>query len=142
MKTLIFAVFLYVSHSVVAVAADTFVADNLSPGPMISASRALRVYAADARTNNRDELKGELALVSLTEELLVERWRKVNRRDVKSRDAVLAEVDQLTKRVDQLLARVSKSDAGLDHERLMKLKATMDAMVGDFRLRLKTAFFQ
>ena len=142
MKTLIFAVFLYVSHSVLAVAADTFVADDLSPGPMISASRALRVYAADARTTNRDELNGELALVSLTEELILVRWRKVHRKDLKSRDAVLAEVDHLTKRIDELLARVSKVKAKVDHERLSELKASIDVAVDDFRLRLKTAFFQ
>jgi hypothetical protein len=141
MKTLLIALLLCGSQFVPCFAADATVIGDTSPVPVISASRALREFSSDAQTNARDELKSALALVSLTEDLIVARWRKVHRKDVKSRDAVLAEVDQLTKRIDQLLVRVSAAQPPLPRERLRELKAALDVAVDDFRLRLRTTFF-
>jgi hypothetical protein len=109
---------------------------------MIVASQAFRAHVTEAQPDPSNARSAELAIVSLSEQLIMERWRRVHQKDPKSRDAVLAAVDELEKGVNQLLRSVSSGTQTFDRERLTTLKAAIDAAVADFRLRLKTTFFQ
>jgi hypothetical protein len=134
--------FLSVMESLGAVAAERSAFGDLSPTPMIAASHALREYVAESQPNPTKARSAELAIVSLSAKLIVERWRVMHQKDPKSRDAVLAAVDELEQGVNQLFGSVSSGTETLDRARMDKLKAAIDAALADFRLRLKTTFFQ
>jgi hypothetical protein len=142
MKPFLPYLFLSVLQSLGAVAAERSAIGDLSPTPMIAASEALRAHFTEAQPNPSKARSAELAIVSLSEKLIVERWRMMHQKDLKSRDAVLATVDELEKGVDQLFRSVYGDTERLDRERLQKLKAAIDTAVADFRLRLKTTLFQ
>jgi hypothetical protein len=136
------AVMLVCSAVCAADATDRSGLREISPNRMIAASRALRTYLTESQSERSKEFSNALAIVSLTEELITLRWNQVHEKEVKSRDAVLAEVEHLEKRVDELLLHVSVDTGRLKRDRVKELKTEIDAAVGDFRLRLKTAFFQ
>ncbi len=139
MKALLPYLIVALTHSFLFASADRKPLRDLSPASMIAASQAFRAYVTTARPDAEKALSAELAIVSLTEQLIVERWRKVHEKDVKSRDAVLAETKRLRKQIEQLQLR--SSSERLDRDRVKELKAAIDTAVDDFRLRLMTAFF-
>jgi len=138
MKKLVCYVLVALGHSVLFASEDRKTLRDLSPASMIAASQAFRAYVITERPGTGKLLSAELAIVSLTERLVAERWRKVHEKDVKSCDAVLAETEQLRKRIEKLHLRVTSER--LNHDRVNVLKAAIDTAMDDFRLRLMTAF--
>ena len=132
---------LLVPSAFVVAAERNFVSD-LSPVPVITASRALRAYVTESQANPSKTLSAELTIVLLSEKLVVERCHAMHQKDPRTRDAVLSALDELEKGIDQLLRHLSAGTEKLDEERLKELRAPFYAAVADFRLRLKTSFFQ